>query len=62
MLEHGLADQIADRPHVAHRGAALIVDAHEAAVHVDTHRFESPTMRAWSTADRNQHLLGIDGQ
>jgi hypothetical protein len=42
VLQHWLADEITDGPHILHGRPALIIHPHEATVQVDTHAFQSP--------------------
>ena len=62
MGQHRLADQIADRPHILHRSAALIVDLDESARHVEGHIFQAPAFRVGPAADGDQHLVGGEVQ
>ena len=58
--QHRLAGQVADRPDVAHRGAALVVDPDGAAGHVERQRFEAEAVGARLAADGDQDLVGGD--
>ena len=58
MGEHRLAGHVADRPDVAHRSGACLVDAHERAAHRQIERLEAEAGRARAPADRDQHLVG----
>ena len=56
--QHGLACQIANRPDVAHRRAALIVDLDGATLHGQHQTLQPPTMRMRHAANGHQHLVG----
>ena len=58
--EHRLAGHVADRPDVAHRSRALIVDAHERAAHRQIELLQVETAGAGASADGDQHLVGGD--
>ncbi len=58
--QHRLADQIADRPDIAHRGTALVVDLDERSGHVEAHFLEAPARRQRPPSDRDQNLVGLD--
>ncbi len=58
VLQHRLADEIADRPDILHRGAALVVDLHEAARHVDGHVLQAPAFGVRLAADGDEDLVG----
>ena len=60
MGEHRLAGHVADRPDVAHRGRALVVDAHERAAHRQIELLQSETAGAGASADGDQDLVGGD--
>ncbi len=62
VLQHRLADQVADRVDAAHRGLHPVVDLHEGAGHVDAHLLQAPAFGAGLTADRDQQLVGGDAQ
>ncbi len=56
--EHRLTGQVADRPDAAHRRAALVIDAHGAAIHVEHQRLHPPAIGARPSPDGDQHLIG----
>ena len=56
--QHRLTGQVADRPDIAHRRAALVVDAHGAAVHVEHQGLHSPALGARPPPDGDQDLIG----
>ncbi len=60
VLQHRLADEIADCPDILHRGAALIVDLHEAAVPVDRHVLQPPAFGRRLAPDRHQDVVRRD--
>ena len=60
MRQHRLASEVADRPHIAHRGAALVVDFDERPRHVEAHLLEAPAFGQRPTPDRHEDLVGLD--
>jgi hypothetical protein len=56
--EHRFTRYVADRPDVAHRGRASLVDAHERAAHRKIERLEPEAVCARAPADRDQDLVG----
>ena len=60
--KHGLANQVANGPDIAHRRAALVIHLDEAAIHVDSHGLKPPTLRVWLAPDGDEDLVGRDGQ
>ncbi|MCY1183685.1 hypothetical protein D9M73_243250 [compost metagenome] len=60
MRQHGFAGDVADGPDVAHRGPALLVDLHGAAVHVQVQGFQVPAGSVGVATDGDQHLVGLD--
>ena len=60
--EHRLAREVADRPDVAHRGRAAVVDQHERAVHGQVEPLESKTSRSRTPADRDENFFGFDAR
>ena len=61
MGEHRLAGHVADRPDVAHRGRAVLVDADERAAHRQVEPLEAEAARAGAPADRDENLVGGNG-
>ncbi len=60
MGEHRLAGHIADRPDVAHRGRASVVDADERPRHGQVEPFEPEAFGARPAPDRDQDLVRGD--
>ena len=61
MRQHRLAGQITDRPDVAHRGGAALVDRHRRALHRQVEPFEAEAGNARPAANGNQVAVGGDG-
>ena len=60
MRQHRLADEITDRPHISHRGAALVVDFDKRPRHVEAHLLEAPAFGQRPPPDRHEDLVGLD--
>ena len=60
MGEHRLAGHVADRPDVAHRGRAFVIDVDERAAHRKIKRLQSEAVRAGAATDRDQDLVSGD--
>ena len=61
MREHRLAGEVADRPDVAHRRRAALVDLHEAAVHGEVERARGRSRRQpGAPAGGDEDLVGGD--
>ena len=58
VCQHGFAGQVANGPDVAHGGAALVVDLHGAAVHVEQQALQAPALCTRRATNRHQHLIG----
>src|SRR5207244_9029437 len=59
--EHDAADQIADGPHAAGGGAQMLVDHHAPALELHTCFLGAQPLGVRCAADREQHLVGVDG-
>ena len=60
MGEHRLAGEIADRPDVAHRRRAALVDLHEAAVQGEVEALEAKTFQPGAPTGGDEDLVGGD--
>jgi hypothetical protein len=58
--QHRLAGQVADRPDIAHRGGAALVNADERSIHVEVELIEAEALRAGAAAHRHQNAVRDD--
>ena len=61
VCQQRLANNITDRPDIAHAGAALVINLDETAINqIKTHIFHTPAIQAGLAADRNEDLVGFN--
>ena len=58
--QHRLAGDVTDRVDAAHRGAALIIDANEAAIHLDVDFLAAPSLGDRLAPYRDKDIVGDD--
>ena len=60
--QHGFANEVTNRPDIAHGCPALVINLDEAAIHVHGHGLKPPTLRMGLASDGDENLVRRDGK